>query len=283
MLSKSSTLLASLRYRRPYWMLHLKGVDNWRIYEELQTSPNHQRVEMEYQAWLGGLDRPYVRPRCMASQPLWLEKKRHMLKKSELQGPETPLERYVLEWEQKFFSFRGTLRPTADDMHIAFDLVERPLDLSYAIQVLHWCRNENDIPFAPESFQIFVEACLRVDRKDVAIFALENAESLGFVTPVEKRISEYLLNDGPDFRGAASATTTPVSDDETKTSSTTAGTKATTKMTDEEAQLAAELAALEEEERKLAEELEAEEKRLMMEQQESKNNSGKKKKGGKKK
>src|SRR3989338_1731995 len=108
----TTPLLASLRYRRPYWMLHLKGADNWRIYEELEKDSNHQRIEMEYQAWLGGLDRPYVRPRCMASQPLWLEKKRHMLKKSELHGPETPLERYVLEWEQKFFSFRGTLRPT---------------------------------------------------------------------------------------------------------------------------------------------------------------------------
>ena len=280
MLSKSSSLLASLRYRRPYWMLHLKGVDNWRIYEELQTSPNHQRVEMEYQAWLGGLDRPYVRPRCMASQPLWLEKKRHMLKKSELQGPETPLERYVLEWEQKFFSFRGTLRPTADDMHIAFDLVERPLDLSYAIQVLHWCRNENDIPFAPESFQIFVEACLRVDRKDVAVFALENAETLGFVTPVEKRISEYLLNDGPDFRGSTTTTTTPVSDEKISATETKTTSSASTMMTDEEAQLAAELAALEEEERKLAEELEAEEKRLM--EEETSKNSSKKKKGGKK-
>jgi hypothetical protein len=253
MLSSSRLLSSSLRYRRPYWMLHLKGADNWRIYEELQKDSTHQRIEMEYQAWLGGLDRPYVRPRCMTTHPLWLEKKRHLLKKSELQGPETPLERYVLEWEQKFFSFRGTLRPTPDDLHSAFDLVERPLDLSYAIQILNWCRNENDIHFAPESFQIFVEACLRVDRKDVALYALENADKLGFWF-VDKKVSDFLLEKGPDFRAAPTTTTK----DSTSYSATSTSTK--TQELDEEALLAAELAALEEEERKLAEELEAEAK-----------------------
>lgn len=172
-------LKASLRYRRPYWMLSSNLEDNYKIYMEMHK-PEHQRVEMTYQAWLGGLDRPYMRPRCMATQPLWLEKKRHQLRPSNLTGPETPLERYVLQWEEKFHSFRGTLRPAADDMHIAFELVERPLDLSYALLIMDYCRNENDIPFAKDSFRIFLEACLRVDRKDVALAALQNAEKLGF-------------------------------------------------------------------------------------------------------
>ncbi|CCW67811.1 unnamed protein product [Phytomonas sp. Hart1] len=179
MLQHTRILAASLRYRRPYWMLFLKGVDNWRIYTVIQQ-PDHQRTEMLYQAWLGGLDRPYVRPKCMAHQPLWLSKKRHILQKSRLQGPETAMEKYVLEWYRRFHSFQGTERPTAEDLHIAFDLVERPLDLSYACQLLHQCRNINNIRFDHNSFLIFLEACLRVDRKDCAQYALENAEVLGF-------------------------------------------------------------------------------------------------------
>lgn len=265
----SNVLLASLRYQRPYWMLHLKGADNWRIYEELPRDTHHQRIEMEHQAWLGGLDRPYVRPRCMAFHPVWLEKKRHMLNRPELlHAPDlTPLERYVLEWQEKFFSFRGTLRPTPDDMHTAFDLVERPLDLSYAIQVLHWCRNENDIHFAPESLQIFVEACLRVDRMDAAQYALENAAALGF-WHVDPKVKAFLEGTGPDFRSSSSssagsatsnnaAATTPVASEEGKPAAAkpaAAGGKAAAEL-DEEAALAAELAALEEEEKRLAEEL----------------------------
>ncbi len=247
--------LASLRYQRPYWMLHLQGVDNWRIYEELQKDSNHQRVEMEYQAWLGGLDRPYVRPRCMAVQPTWLEKKRHALKRSDLQGPETPLERYVLEWEQRFFSFRGTLRPTPEDMHTAFDLVERPLDLSYAVQVLDWCRNDNDMRFARESFAIFVEACLRVDRKDAALLALESADKLGFWY-VDPRVRAFLEGTGPDFRSApptaAAATTTTTTKTTAAPRPGDAAPAAAGALDDDEAALAAELAALEEEERRVA-------------------------------
>ncbi|CCW65312.1 unnamed protein product [Phytomonas sp. EM1] len=179
MLQNTRIVPASLRYRRPYWMLFLKGVDNWRIYTVIQQ-PDHQRTEMLYQAWLGGLDRPYVRPKCMAHQPLWLSKKRHMLQKSRLQGPETAMEKYVLEWYKRFHSFQGTERPTVEDLHIAFDLVECPLDLSYACQLLHQCRNINNIRFDKNSFLIFLEACLRVDRKDCAQYALENAEILGF-------------------------------------------------------------------------------------------------------
>ncbi|CBH14205.1 hypothetical protein, conserved [Trypanosoma brucei gambiense DAL972] len=170
---------ASLRYRRPYWMMFLKGVDNWKIYTVIQQ-PDHQRTEMLYQAWLGGLDRPYTRPKCMANQPLWLSKKRHMLRKERLDGPETPLEKYVLEWHKKFHSFQGTERPTPDDLHTALDLVERPLDLSYALQLLGQCRNLNNIRFAKETFLVFLEACLRVGRRDCAEYALEHAEPLGF-------------------------------------------------------------------------------------------------------
>lgn len=179
MLCGTSPCLASLRYRRPYWMLFLKGVDNWKIYTVIQQ-PDHQRTEMLYQAWLGGLDRPYTRPKCMANQPVWLSKKRHMLRKDRLEGPETPLERYVLEWHRRFHSFQGTERPTVEDLHTALDLVERPLDLSYALQLLNQCRNVNNIRFAEDTFVFFLEACLRVDRKDCAVYGAEHAEALGF-------------------------------------------------------------------------------------------------------
>ncbi|KAG5482773.1 hypothetical protein CUR178_06814 [Leishmania enriettii] len=179
MLCSSQALLASLRYRRPYWMLFLKGADNWKIYTVIQQ-PDHQRTEMLYQAWLGGLDRPYVRPKCMAHQPVWLSKKRHLLRKARLEGPETSMEKYVLEWYKKFHSFQGTERPTTEDLHTAFDLVERPLDLSYACQMLNQCRNHYYVRLGDDSFEIFLEACLRVDRKDCAVYALEHADELGF-------------------------------------------------------------------------------------------------------
>ncbi|AIN96857.1 hypothetical protein LPMP_151350 [Leishmania panamensis] len=179
MLCTTQAFLASLRYRRPYWMLFLKGADNWRIYTVIQQ-PDHQRTEMLYQAWLGGLDRPYVRPKCMAHQPVWLSKKRHLLQKARLEGPETSMEKYVLEWYKKFHSFQGTERPTVEDLHTAFDLVERPLDLSYACQLLSQCRNHYYICLVEDSFEIFLEACLRVDRKDCASYALEHADELGF-------------------------------------------------------------------------------------------------------
>ncbi|KAG8345175.1 hypothetical protein ERJ75_001013300 [Trypanosoma vivax] len=179
MLHSTPLSCASLRYRRPYWMLFLKGVDNWKIYTVIQQ-PEHQRTEMLYQAWLGGLDRPYTRPKCMANQPLWLSKKRHLLRKERLDGPETPLERYVLEWHRKFHSFQGTERPSVDDLHVALDLVERPLDLSYALQLLSQCRNLNNIRFAKDTFLIFLEACLRVGRRDCAEYGLQHAHALGF-------------------------------------------------------------------------------------------------------
>lgn len=160
-------------------MLFLKGVDNWKIYTVIQQ-PEHQRTEMLYQAWLGGLDRPYVRPKCMAHQPVWLIKKRYMLKKSRLDGAETDLEKFVLEWEQKFHSFQGQQRPTPEDLHAALDLVQRPLDLSYALQLLGQCRNHFNIRFAEDTFVIFLEACLRVGRRDCAEYALQQREPLGF-------------------------------------------------------------------------------------------------------
>lgn len=179
MLTRTPSLLASLRYRRPYWMLFLKGVDNWKIYTVIQQ-PDHQRTEMLYQAWLGGLDRPYVRPKCMAHQPVWLTKKRHLLRKARLQGPETHLEKFLLEWYQRFHCFQGAQRPSPDDLHTAFDLAERPLDLSYACQLLHQCRNHFNIRLGEDSLEIFLEACLRAGRKDCAVYALENCSTLGF-------------------------------------------------------------------------------------------------------
>jgi len=237
----SQVHLASLRYQRPYWMLKLRSadVDNYKIYTKLHL-PEHQRIEMGHQAWLGGLDRPYMRPKCTTKNPLWLERKRHMLRIPELQGPESPLERYVLQWEQQFHSFRGTLRPTADDMHIAFELVERPLDLSYALQILNWCRNENDIHFAKDSFRVFLEACLRVDRKDVAVEAMNNAETLGF-WHIDDDVRKYLNGDQTWYAKTASGALLPEAEnrdvDATLTSATTEES--------EEANLAAELAALE--------------------------------------
>lgn len=207
MLSRSAVLSASLRNRRPYWMMFLHNVDNWKIYQHIHE-PDHQRTEMMYQAWLGGLDRPYTRPRCMAGQPVWLEKKRAALEKPDLRDPQTPLEQYVIEWRNKFQSFRGTLRPTADDLNTAFDLVERPLDLSYAIQLLNHCRNTHDIHFGEESFRLFVDACLRVDRKDVAIEAMNNADDLGF-WHVDSEVKRFLdgERDEMPLEGSGSAAT----------------------------------------------------------------------------
>ncbi|KAG5509162.1 hypothetical protein JKF63_06171 [Porcisia hertigi] len=198
MLCASQVLLASLRYRRPYWMLFLKGADNWKIYTVIQQ-PDHQRTEMLYQAWLGGLDRPYVRPKCMAHQPVWLSKKRHALQKARLEGPETSMEKYVLEWYKRFHSFEGTERPTIEDLHIAFDLVERPLDLSYACQLLNQCRNHYYVRLGDDSFEIFLEACLRVDRKDCASYALEHADALGFWN-VSDNCRRYLTGEQTWYR-----------------------------------------------------------------------------------
>lgn len=173
--------------------LSSRNVDNWVIYTKIHQ-PEHQRHEMLYQTWLGGIDRPYARPKCMAHQPTWLAKKRFLLRRPRLDGAETPLEKYVLEWHKKFRSFEGTVRPTAEDLHTAFDLVERSLDLSYACQLLHQCRNVNNIRFDEDTFLIFVEACLRVDRKDVASYALENSAALGF-WHVDDNIRKYLAGE----------------------------------------------------------------------------------------
>lgn len=221
MLRKDGVRLASLRYRRPYWMMHLQGADNWRIYT-LQHEPEHQRTEMLYQAWLGGLDRPYMRPACTAFQPLWLQKKRHSLRLPELQNPETAMERFVLDWHEKFFSFRGTLRPTVDDLHTAFDLVERPLDLSYAILILGYCRNKNDIHFAKDTFLYFTEACLRVGRKDAASHALSIHEKLGF-WHIDSDIRKYLEGKQTWYKMAADGKFLPLEENvELNASRTTA-------------------------------------------------------------
>lgn len=175
-------------------MLFLRGVDNWKIYTVIHQ-PEHQRTEMLYQAWLGGLDRPYSRPKCMAHQPLWLTKRRHELRKNRLDGAETTLEKFVLEWYKKYFSFQGTERPDAEELHTVFDLVASPLDLSYACQLLRQCRNRFNVALAEETFIVFLEACLRVDRKDVATYALENAEDLGFRLPIDKDAQKYLAGE----------------------------------------------------------------------------------------
>lgn len=253
--------LASLRYNRPYWMLHTHLKDeNWRIYTVMHE-PEHQRVEMTYQAWLGGLDRPYARPRCMVGQPLWLEKKRHAMQKPDLDGPETPLERYVLQWRERFETFRGTLRPTTDDLHTAFDLVERPLDLSYALRLLDACRNDFDIHFADDTFTYFLEACLRVDREDVAKAALDDADRLGF-WHVDENVARFVREEQPWYRRTPDGVYLPLERNEAL-NGTTAGEAADklqaelaalekesagTSVEDEEARLLAELEALEAEE-----------------------------------
>lgn len=208
-MKSTASVLASLRYRRPYWMMFLSNVnvDNWQIYTKIHE-PDHQRHEMLYQTWLGGLDRPYTRPKCMAHQPTWLAKKRHLMRRPKLDGAETPLEKYVLEWHKKFRSFEGTVRPSADDLHIAFDLVDRPLDLSYACQLLHHCRNTNNIRLDDDSFEIFLEACIRVDRKDVAKYAFENAEALGFWN-VSDNCKKYLLGEQTWFKQLADGSFAP--------------------------------------------------------------------------
>eukprot|EP00758_Cryptobia_borreli_P002022 Tbor_TRINITY_DN2714_c0_g1::TRINITY_DN2714_c0_g1_i2::g.15237::m.15237 len=192
--------LASLRQRRPYWMMFLKNVDvdNWKIYTVIHK-PDHQLIEQLHQSWLGGLDRPYTRPKCMAHQPLWLEKKRFYLRKSRLAHAESPLEKYVLDWYQKFHSFQGTLRPNVDDLNTAFDLVERPLDLSYACQLLSECRNKFNIRLDEDSFEIFLEACLRVDRKDVLEYGLENRDELGF-WHISEGCRKYVLKEQPYYK-----------------------------------------------------------------------------------
>jgi hypothetical protein len=246
-MNRSSPLLASLRYRRPYWMLFLRGVDNWKIYTVIHQ-PEHQRTEMMYQAWLGGLDRPYTRPKCMAHQPLWLQKRRHELKKNRLDGAETTLERYVLEWYRKYFSFAGKDRPEIDELHTVFDLVVTPLDLSYACQLLRHCRNRFNVRLSPETFLIFLEACLRVDRRDVAQYGLENADTLGFPLPVPEDCRKYL--EGQQTYYSISQQTgeyLPLEENVERNAAVKAkaGTTDGTEMDDEIAKLQAELEALE--------------------------------------
>ncbi|EPY39342.1 hypothetical protein AGDE_04586 [Angomonas deanei] len=247
-MKRNSALLASLRYRRPYWMLFLNDADNWKIYTVIQQ-PDHQRTEMLYQAWLGGLDRPYVRPKCMAHQPVWLTKKRHLLQKARLDGAETPLEKYVVEWHKRFRSFQGKERPTADDLHTAFDLVERPLDLSYACQLLNECRNTNNVRFDENTFFIFLEACLRVDRKDCAQYALENAEKLGFWY-IDENCRKYLDGEQTWYKlSALDNMYYPLEENTELNASRTspAAVEGAEEEDDELARLEAELAALEKE------------------------------------
>jgi hypothetical protein len=247
MLKRSPALQASLRYKRPYWMMHLRAADNWRIYVDM-PKPEHQRTEMAHQAWLGGLDRPYARPRCMATQPLWLAKKRFALRRPKLQGAETSLERYVLDWRERFFAFRGWERPTPDDLHVAFDLVERPLDLSYAITILNYCRNDSDIHFAEESFTIFTEACLRVDRRDVAEAALADAAKLGF-WHVDADVRKFLGGEQGWYKVGADGLRYPLEGNEAENAGKAEAAEAAAAAGgSEEDDLAAELAALEAEE-----------------------------------
>lgn len=225
-------------------MLFLQGADNWRIYER-QFDPKHSRVEALYQAWLGGLDRPYTRPRFCCFQPIWLEKKRQQLRPPDLQGPQTPMERYVLEWYQKFFSFRGTLRPTVEDLHTAFFLVDEPLDLSYALTILGYCHNKNGVRYVEDTFTIFLEACLRVDRKDVALQALEAPEKYGF-WHVDADVRKFLQGEQTWYRRDKDGKYLPLAENMQLNGEASASDD------DEEAKLQAELKALEEEERLLS-------------------------------
>eukprot|EP00760_Papus_ankaliazontas_P033208 PhM_4_TR6235/c1_g1_i1/m.22549 len=169
--------MGSLRYRRPYWMLRLSNVKYWRVYNK--TAPGFHRTELLYQAWLGGLDRPYARPKCTHRTPTWLTKKRFALEPSHL-TPETAAERFFLDFRLKFYDYRGTMRPTAMELNDVLDLVERPLDMSYACRVLSALHNDFVVRLEQDAFQVFVDACSRVDRKDLMQYALENAEKLGF-------------------------------------------------------------------------------------------------------
>ena len=224
--------------------------DNWRIYEVIHE-PGHARTEMLYQSWLGGLDRPYTRPRCMATQPVWLQKKRHEMKIPRLQGAATELEQYYLEWHNQFDSFAGRRRPKAEDLNIAFDLVSRPLDLSYTCKLIDMCRNRYNVHLAEDSFTIFLDACVRVDRIDVAKYAMENAEDLGFWR-VDENCRKFLNGEQNWYRLADKGigATPGVSADEQVA-------KAAPADETEEERL---LRELEEEERKLQEELEKAEK-----------------------
>ena len=170
--------MGSLRYLRPYWMLHMKNVKNWRIYTKSED-PGFKRTEMLYQSWLGGIDRPYARPPCTVRTPTWLTRKRFALEKPHLTA-ETPVEILFVEFQQKYYGYRSTLRPVIDDLHNILDLVEAPLDMSYACRTLSHMHNDFLIPFEPETFSIFVHAAMKVDRKDLLTFALASAEKLGF-------------------------------------------------------------------------------------------------------
>lgn len=242
-MKSTASQLASLRYKRPYWMLHLQGADNWRIYEVIHE-PNHARTEMLYQSWLGGLDRPYTRPRCMATQPVWLEKKRHEIELPRLQGPATQLEHYYLDWYRQYDTYGGQRKPTGEDLNVAFDLVQRPLDLSYACKLLDLCRNRYNVHLTEDAFLIFLDACKRVDRLDVAKYALENAEDLGF-WHVDEESRRYIESDGKE---GAAATTQPKADTKAPASAKPAAEES------EEERL---LREMEEEERRLAAELES--------------------------
>ena len=212
-------------------------------------------------------------PAARWSIPLWLQKKRHALQLPELHGhTETPLEKYYLEWLAKFSSFRGTVRPEAEDLHIAFDLVSRPLDLSYACHMLGQCHIQYNIPLVTQSFVIFLEACLRVDRKDVARFALENAEKLGFVH-IDENVQKYLKGEQTWYRiSPVDGTYLPLEENAHLNNKTAEPTRTgegaptaappdteqpqtakAAKLLSEEERLLAELEALEQEERSLAE------------------------------
>ena len=156
----------------------MKDIKYWRVYTKSED-PGFKRTEMLYQSWLGGIDRPYARPPCTVRTPTWLTRKRFALEKSHLTA-ETSVEILFDEFHKKYFGYRSTLRPVIEDLHNILDLVETPLDMSYACRTLSHLHNDFMIPLEPETFSIFVHAAMKVNRKDILTFALENADKLGF-------------------------------------------------------------------------------------------------------
>ena len=167
----------------------MKNVKHWRIYTN-PDDPGLKRTEMLYQSWLGGIDRPYTRPPCTVRTPTWLTRKRFALEKPHLTA-ETPVEVLFVDFHKKYYGYRSTARPVIDNFHNILDLVESPLDMSYACRTLSHLHNDFMIPMEPETFGIFVHAAMKVDRKDLLQFALENAEKMGF-THIEEQHRSFI-------------------------------------------------------------------------------------------
>ena len=90
-----------------------------------------------------------------------------------------------------------------EDVHNMFELVERPLDMSYACRTLSHLHNDFLVVLTSETFALFLHAAMKVDRRDLITFAIQNAEKLGFVSIdsksrafAEGKSSWYKIEDG---------------------------------------------------------------------------------------